>query len=433
MLENYIKIAWKVLLRRKFFTFVSLFGISFTIFVLLVATSILDHAVDPGRPQINQSRILVADRFMATDSARNSVWMSSPGFMLLNRYAKTLKTPELVSIHSGSNTYFTYMEGNKLNFTYKFTDDTFWQIYKFNFIKGKPFGKKDYNEAQHVAVITEYAARKYFYQTDVIGKFIEVDGTDYRVIGVVENVSKISSLIFSDIWVPATTSKDDIDNEFMGSFRLSVLAYSPDDFNEIRNEWHKHLRASVADLPENMVRLTTLKCVLKSNEEMIAELLIEPQENFDSKTTDQEQVVETAGISNYQLFYLVIAGVMLLFMLLPSINLVNINLSRMIERNSEIGVRKAFGATQKILVGQFITENIILTFIGGVISLIAAGITLSIINNSGIIMHAHLSLNFTVFIFGFITCVVLGFVSGVYPAFRMSKLHPVEALRGGSK
>ena len=62
-------------------------------------------------------------------------------------------------------------------------------------------------------------------------------------------------------------------------------------------------------------------------------------------------------------FLITVAVIFILFfMLLPTLNLVNINISRIMERSSEIGVRKAFGASSKTLVWQFITENIILTF-----------------------------------------------------------------------
>ena len=61
---------------------------------------------------------------------------------------------------------------------------------------------------------------------------------------------------------------------------------------------------------------------------------------------------------------------MLLFMLLPTLNLVNINLSRILERSSEIGVRKAFGASSRTLVGQFVVENLVLTLIGAAVGLV---------------------------------------------------------------
>ena len=54
-------------------------------------------------------------------------------------------------------------------------------------------------------------------------------------------------------------------------------------------------------------------------------------------------------------------------MLLPTVNLININVSRIMERASEIGVRKAFGASSRTLVGQFIVENLILTLVGGAV------------------------------------------------------------------
>jgi putative ABC transport system permease protein len=173
--------------------------------------------------------------------------------------------------------------------------------------------------------------------------------------------------------------------------------------------------------------------LLKSREDVITETFFEPDEDFESKTTDDEKIEKVSGLSSYYLVYFSVAGLMLLFMLLPSINLVNINLSRMIERNSEIGVRKAFGASRKVLVGQFITENLILTLIGGILSIILAFITISIINSSGLIPYSNLTLNVKVFVIGFVLCIVFGFISGVYPAYRMSKLHPVDALRGGSR
>jgi putative ABC transport system permease protein len=60
MLKHYIVLATKVLLRRKFFTFISLFGISFTLLVLTIATAMLDHAFGPAAPETRQDRTLAA-------------------------------------------------------------------------------------------------------------------------------------------------------------------------------------------------------------------------------------------------------------------------------------------------------------------------------------------------------------------------------------
>jgi len=82
-------------------------------------------------------------------------------------------------------------------------------------------------------------------------------------------------------------------------------------------------------------------------------------------------------------------------------------------------------------VGQFIVENVIITLIGGIISLIMAAIILNLINDSGIIPHAQLGLNLRIFFYSLVICLIFGLLSGVYPAFRMSRMQPVDALRGG--
>ena len=123
----------------------------------------------------------------------------------------------------------------------------------------------------------------------------------------------------------------------------------------------------------------------------------------------------------------------LLFMLLPAINLINLNISRILERSSEIGVRKAFGATSLDLVGQFLLENVVLTLTGGLIGLLASTWVLDIINRSGVIPHSHFHVNARVFVVAIALSILFGAISGVYPAWRMSRLDPVDALQGGAR
>jgi putative ABC transport system permease protein len=119
-----------------------------------------------------------------------------------------------------------------------------------------------------------------------------------------------------------------------------------------------------------------------------------------------------------------------LFMLLPAVNLVNLNISRIMERAPEIGVRKAFGASSWTLVGQFVVENVFLTLVGAAIGLAITAVVLRAINASGLILYAELSLNYRIFGWGVVLAVAFGLLSGVYPAWRMSRMHPVQALNG---
>jgi putative ABC transport system permease protein len=114
---------------------------------------------------------------------------------------------------------------------------------------------------------------------------------------------------------------------------------------------------------------------------------------------------------------------------LPAINLVNLNVSRIMERASEIGIRKAFGAPTTTLASQFIIENIFITLIGGLLALVLTFGIIQLINKSGMIPHADLTINFSVFSVSILVCLVFGLLSGVVPALRMSKLKVVEALK----
>jgi putative ABC transport system permease protein len=121
---------------------------------------------------------------------------------------------------------------------------------------------------------------------------------------------------------------------------------------------------------------------------------------------------------------------MLLFMLLPALNLVNLNAGRILERRAEIGVRKAFGATSAQLAGQFVVENILLCVAGGLLALAATAGVLALIENANLIPYLKLNMNLAVFGYGLLIATVFGLLSGVLPAWRMSRLDPVHALKG---
>jgi len=128
-----------------------------------------------------------------------------------------------------------------------------------------------------------------------------------------------------------------------------------------------------------------------------------------------------------------VGGLALLFMLLPALNLVNLNVTRILERSGEIGVRKAFGAAGADLVGQFLVENIVLALVGGLLGLGLAAGALALVNSSHAIAYAHFALSWRVFGWGMLLTLLFGLMSGVYPAWKMSRLNPVAALRGSGE
>ena len=417
MIRNYLKVALMVLARRKFFTFISLFGISITMIVLLVVAAFFDHSFAPHYPESRSERMLGIYRL--TMRGAENTQSSDPGYGFLDRYARPLsKLPgvEKVSILSSVQTAASYVGGKKIESQLRRTDGEFWQIMDFDFLEGSPFSVEDELGARFVAVINEATRGRFFGGQPAVGKIIEVDGQRFRVVGVVRDVSQLRFSSYSDVWVPISTSKSSSYREqWMSGFSALILARDRADLPAIKAEFQALLRQAERHLPDPK-RFKTLATGADTLFEGTVRM-------FGPGETDERRPETVKAV----LFLL-----MLLFMLLPTLNLVNINLSRILDRASEIGVRKAFGASSRTLVGQFVVENLVLTLLGALAGLLLAVPVLAAINKSGFLPYAQLALNYRIFLYGLAMAVFFGVLSGVYPAWRMSKLHPVQALRGRS-
>jgi putative ABC transport system permease protein len=129
------------------------------------------------------------------------------------------------------------------------------------------------------------------------------------------------------------------------------------------------------------------------------------------------------------LFIFLITLFVLLFMSFPAMNLVNINITRIMERASEIGIRRSFGASIKTLLTQLLLENILITLIGGAIGFLLALILIHLINQSGIFPYVILGINFMVAVYAILLSILFGILSGIVPAYRMAKMNIVNALK----
>jgi putative ABC transport system permease protein len=415
MLKSYLIIAFKVLLRRKLFTAVSLFGIGFTLLVLVVTAAIFEQKYSAQPPEVHADRCLGVFRLEA-EGPDISI-MSRPGYYLLDRYIRTLPDVERTSIFSSVRQIVSYHLGRRIESAIRRCDGAYWKILQYEFVEGRPFSPDEESSASFVAVINQTTRERYFGAAPAVGKMIEADGQRFRVVGVVKDVCNLREVPFADIWVPLSTAKSDTyRRQVHGGFGALILARDRADFPRIKAEVSS--RFAAAELPEGAILERVWTRAETYTESAAAYFLGDYRAN--------------PGASKVLKLYVVAVLVILLFMLLPAVNLVNLNLSRVIERSSEIGVRKAFGASSRTLIGQLLIENVVLTTIGGLLALLASVGVLELVNRSGLIPYAQLTVNSTVLVCGLLMALIFGLLSGIYPAWRMSRLHPALALSGRS-
>jgi putative ABC transport system permease protein len=412
MILNYIKVALKVLGRRKFFTFISLFGISLTLVVLMVAAAVLDNVFTPRAPESRFERVLGI--YTIGLYGERGGMTTAPGYAFLDKYMRGLADAEVASIFTRAQGATMYHGGNRVETYMARTDGAYWQILDFTFLEGGPYTEADNQNASFVAVITEDLRKKLYDGKPALGKSFEVNGQRFRVVGVVPSVPITRLAAFSEIWVPLRTMKTrSYEKDMVGAMAGIVLARSKDDFPKLRREFRQRLTHFHFDDPKMFNRLVA---GLDTPFESAARNLV-----GNNVERDRAMILRTV---------LVIAG--LLFILLPTMNLVSINLSRIMERASEIGVRKAFGASSRTLVGQFVVENIVLTVIGGAIGFVLSIFVLRALSRIELIPYAIFDVNLRIFGYGMLLAALFGVISGVYPAWKMSRMHPVNALRGGA-
>lgn len=445
MIKNYILTAFKIFQRRKFFTFASLFAISFTLVVLMVTVSLLENMFGPMPPESRANRILGVFKIQLRDNKGTRDYEGPPDIKIIDQYVRGMPGVEKVAVlDSGDSTKVVLQSGEKIKLRVKRTDAVFWEIMDFTFIEGHPYTEDDCKKNNFVAVINETIRNKIFGKRPALGKWIDIDSEKFRVVGVVKDVSSFRQIPFSEIWRPIVTQK-----QLAPPGYALLLAGSASDIPAIKAEFQSRLKERELPNPGVISFFNSENIHWKhitSRAETFFEMKTEGlrsgslysrlQGFFNMKgfahISFNENPSDKPDIENYRpgSWVTILITTMFLFMLLPTINLANMNISRIMERGSEIGVRKAFGASSWILVGQFVTENVILTLVGGLLGFIFTLSVLHAITLSGWVPYGDFRINFRIFLYALSLTLCLGLISGVYPAWKMSRLHPVTALRG---
>lgn len=442
MLTNYLKLAWRILGRRKFFTFISLFGISFTLGILMVALSFLQSQLGSDTPLGNKNDLVyvshtrlertyfdtiptidtilsqgveVYDTTYEYKEAGTGASQSRLSNTIVEKYMTDMPSASNMTKFSPSNTFDVYINGVKLSLNIVLSDENYWSVFDHKLTEGRIFDADEIKSAAKVIVISTKTAQNYYgRETNVVDEEMFIDGKTFKVIGVYPDKAKIISYVSPDGVSPWTTLEvSRYHNYYFGGFNVMYTA-KPGSIKKLKSEI-KHAATLVPiDHPDNEHNFKNVVFHPKTYNEMFAQGVYYEQGNAEKSLS---------------IMKIVLLCLLLFFTILPTLNLINLNVSRIMDRSSEIGVRKAFGAHQSNIITQFIIENVVQTILGGLIGFGIAWVLINLINKGGYLDQATLTFNIKFFIYSFLITLIFGVISGFLPAYKMSKLQIVNALK----
>lgn len=263
-------------------------------------------------------------------------------------------------------------------------------------------------------MITQSVAKELFGKLPTyVGQTFKHKDKQIRICGVIKDINSSFRKTKQDIFLPYTLcSKTDLNSfSFFGSMTTTYLAKSKDHLEQLKNELNQvESRVDMGD-SEGFDQIRIFRYSIL---EYIAQQVVRKPKN------------------NFKILSSIIGIGVFLFILIPVLNLINLNITRIMERSAEIGVRKAFGATRINLMYQLILENILLTLIGGILGIILTYLAIYIFKTLKVFTATSLTISISTFVIFLVITLFFGLLSGLIPAWRMSKVNIAQSLKSNT-
>jgi putative ABC transport system permease protein len=405
MIKNYIKIAWRNLLKHKSFSLVNICGLAIGIAACLIIFIYIRHELTFDQYNKNADRIA---RITCTVHAPESDIVMAPTPALLSTTLQkdypeveaAVRLERTKAIVRVNNDYFKEE-------AFYWTDPTVFTVFSFDVLQGALTGALD---KPNSIVITSGIAKKYFGNSSPIGKTM-ICNNEHRLITAVIKDRPANS----DIKIDALLSHDySTVTEWMDGFSTYTFVL----FNKKTDA--KAFEKKLVTLSKKYVQ-PELEKVGAPNYK--AEFLVEPLSDVHFSQGKHDDTPK--GNRQYNYVFSILAVFILLIALL---NYINLSTAKAAERAKEVGIRKVSGAVPFQLIRQFLFESFLLITIAWLLSFLLVYVTVPFLNK---LLQTTLTIEWGyVLLFTGIVFVATLLLAGLYPAFVLSSFKPMKVLKG---
>ncbi|MDR6563872.1 MULTISPECIES: ABC transporter permease [unclassified Arcicella] len=425
MIQNYLKIAIRNLLRNKTFSAINVVGLALGIATCLIIMLFVYDELSYDRFNEKADRIYrVVFKASINDGKINEANVMPPTAQVLkNDYPEVLDATRLRT--SGSPEIVYHDKKFKEN-SFASVDANFFQVFTLPLLKGDA---KTALVQPNTAVITKELAKKYFGNEDPIGKvlFIKSWNENYKITGLIDKVPHNSHFHFDIFGSMASVKDAKIDSWMTSGFFTYLVLPEGYDYKKLEAKLPQVIKKYMGPQIQVAMGMSLSQFLQKGNQ---LGLFLQPLTSIhlDAGYTGS---IEASG--NIQ--YVYIFGAIAIFMLLIAcINFMNLSTAGASKRAKEVGVRKVLGSVKQDLITQFLFESVLLSIVALLLSLMLVQLALPIFND---LAEKDLQLDFlknpllllAFLLFG----LLVGVLAGSYPAFFLSSFNPVEVLKGKFK
>lgn len=406
MFKSFFKIAWRNLLRSKGFSAINIAGLVVGMASAILILLWIQNEVSYEQFHEKKDRIYEAWN-KAEFSGELNCWNTTPKVLARTLERDLPEVESAVRVNWTSSFLFTVGD-KKLKLRGNMVDSNFLQVFTFPLLQGNP---TQVLKDMHSIVLTEKLANKLFGKEDAMGKVIKIDNKEnFTVTGILKDLPNNTRFNFEYLLPWAYNRFIGNDDEYWGN-------------NSTRTYVLLKPNATLASVAPKVK-------VIKqryAKDEPKWEMFLYPMKKWRLYSSFTNGVEDGGGrITFVKLFGIVAAFILLI----ACINFMNLSTARSEKRAKEVGIRKVVGAQRFSLIGQFISESVLLALIAGLFAIIVVQCSLGGFNTltDKRLYVPYASPWFWLIGIGFV--LFTGLLAGSYPAFFLSSFKPVKVLKG---
>lgn len=413
MIYNFFKIALRNLQKRKLHSFINIFGLALGMAATILIASYVFFELSYDKHNEKYSDIY---RIYSTIYLPNGESVEGPatlGTIAPQLHEQIPEITQAIRMQGFGNMDIYYKESIFSSNKLLWVDSSFFDVFSFEFISGNP---SDALTQKRSLVLTQSFAKKIFGEEDAFNKMVKVNDNSYKIAGIIKDVPLNSHLDFDILGSFITVCNSDYDITKDNGFNFYTYVVSPTLKNN-RTAIEEKTNALVNQITSDRFGEMGLK--VDSYFQPLGDIHLKSHSIFEFKTN--------GDINNIYIF-----SILAIFIILIAVvNFINLVTANSETRAKEIGLRKVMGAFRANLFKQFIGESILTSVCAFIVAL---GITELFINLFKEMMASPIVLpyweNPAILIIMLLAVILVGFLSGSYPAVYLSRYLPIEALKG---